>query len=501
MAKKRKYKMSGYSEGGANLEKRTLKNWLPRHYSAVADIDYNLEILRDRAADLYSNSPIGAACIRTMSAGVVNEGLSVFPRLNSDALNLTKQQARDWQKQVRREFELWSESIDCDFYKRNTFKELQRIAFINQLVDGDCVALFRRRRSESNPYSLKLQLVEGGRISNPWQGVVYSGGVEQLLPNGNRIVNGVETDRQGVLKAIWIANKVPRELMTLKGNLEWQRVKVFGDRAGMQNLCLLSNDTRIEQYRGEPLLAPVIEILRNIARYTDAELTSAIIKTYLSFFFKQLNTTNQYGLNEVLPGYKEEKKSRRTIDTESIAKFRAGPGTATLLPPGLDVTSINPQGAASTFESFTIQLLKQVGAALNLPYEVLMKNFQSSYSASKAALLQAENEFRQRRKAFIIDFCQPVYEIFLAEAIAIGRIDAPGYFENAMARKLWNNADWHNETSHALDAQKEIQASAAKLNLGLSTYTREAAEINGSDFEENIRQLETEREMLKGVIE
>lgn len=465
--------------------KKTLKSWLPKHFSAASDIDRNLSTLRARSSDLYLNSPIGHAAVITMSAGVINEGLKLFPRLNHTALNMSIEEARAWEERTKQEFELWAGNIECDFYRRNNFFELQRIAFLNQLVDGDCACLFRRKVSKSeNPYSLRLQLIEAGRISNPVgnSNVIATFNNVEMLKGNSRIVNGIEVDSSGVMKAVWIANKIFEELDTTKPITTWKRVKVFGERSGEQNLAFLSNDTRIEQFRGEPFLSPVIEILRNIYRYSDAELVSAILKTYLSVFFVQLGTTaSNYGLNQIV----EEEE----VD---VTEYKLGAGTISALPRGVDVKSINPAGAASTFEPFTVQLLKQVGAALNLPYEVLLKNFQSSYSASKAALLQAENEFRQRRKAFIVDFCQPIYRIFLTEAVALGRIDAPGFFEDALAKNLWCSADWNNESLHSLDPQREVQAAKMRLELGLSNHTKEAANLGGLDYVENLKQLAKE---------
>ena len=479
------FKNSGYSESGASLAKNVLKSWLPQHFSAVSDIDFNLATLRNRSYSLAIGSPIGAAVIKTFVSGVVNEGLKVFPRINHTALNLSIDEARSWEEKTKQEFELWSETVECDFYRRNTFRELQRIAFTNQLVDGDCICLYRRKISSTpNPYTLRLQLIEAGRISNPQEGGATFQNVDTMRGK-NRIVNGIEVDGEGIFKAFWISNKIFNEFNTSKVTTEWRRIKFFGEKSGEQNLCFLCNDSRIEQFRGEPLLSPVIEIIKNNLRYTDAELTSAILKTYLSIFFTTPLERN-YGINDIL--------STEQVDIKNV---KIGPGTLTNLPPGVSVETVHPAGAASTFESFTVQLLKQVGAALNLPYEVLLKNFQSSYSASKAALLQAENEFRMRRQAFVVDFCEPIYRAFLTEAVALGRIDAPGFFEDPMLKKLWCNADFNNETSHALDSAKEIQAAEKKIALGLSTYTRESSILNGTDFAENLKQLAKEKRLLQ----
>ena len=493
---KKSVKNSGYSGGGASLTKKTLKSWFPSHYSAKSDIDANLPTLRDRAADLSTNSAIGAAAIKSQVTGVINAGLKVFPRINAEVLGLTDDEAREWNRKTKREFELWANDFNCDFYGRNNFFELQRVAYINELVDGDCFCLFRRRVPRGdNPYSLKIQLIEAGRVSNPLgegRGVV--GGVPVLvemegLKKNSRIVNGIEVDRNGIIQAVWISNRIWNEPYALNPEVTWQRVKFFGDNSGTRNILHLCYDTRIEQFRGEPYLSPVIETLKNVSRYADAELTSAIIKSFFSIFFVQ--PESNYDLYQIAG----DEKPDITSPCLDVTDYKLGSGTMSALPRGVDVKSIDSNNAQSTFESFTNQFVQQIGAALGVPSEVLQKSFKASYSAAKAALLQAADEFRQRRESFVNDFCQPIYENFLAEAVALGRIDAPNFFDDPVLRREWCKCNWHNETSHLLDPVKEVQASLLKIQNGLSTYSKEAAEICGTDYEENLRQLANEKNL------
>ena len=65
-------------------------------------------------------------------------------------------------------------------------------------------------------------------------------------------------------------------------------------------------------------------------------------------------------------------------------------------------------------------MCEQVGAALEIPADLLLMSFNSSYSASRAALLEAWKGFRMRREWLTDDFCKPVYEIWLTEAWRVG---------------------------------------------------------------------------------
>lgn len=107
--------------------------------------------------------------------------------------------------------------------------------------------------------------------------------VEMKAPNGNRIVNGVEIAADGEIVAFWISNKVPNDPTDFR-IAEWVRVEAFGKRTGVPNILQVCHDTRAEQYRGVPYLASVLETLKQVSRYTTAELTSAIIKSFFALF-------------------------------------------------------------------------------------------------------------------------------------------------------------------------------------------------------------------------
>ena len=498
-------KNTGYSEGGASHTSGILKAYHPVRASAKSDIDANLYTLRNRSADQAINTPIGAAAIQTSSMHAVGAGLKVFPKIHYLDLGLTHEEAREWNRRTRREFDLWAASKHCDLYRRNSFYDLQDLAYVAYLVDGDSFALFRRKPpTPFMPYSLRMQIIEGNRISNPYSGSLTGGyGVFSVeaknQSNGNRIVSGVEIDAEGAIEAYWISNKVPGDLVEAAQMDAWVRVKAFGDLSGMPNIVQICHDVRSEQYRGVPYLAPVIETLKQVSRYTNAELTAAIIKSFFALFFTNA-PAGANGLEGIAPSAiygneEEEVDPRRPV--VDVAEYDLGPGTLNALPAGVDVKAVDAGRSMSTFDPFVTQLIKHIGAAINIPYEVLMKNFTSSYSASRAAMLQAWEEFKLRRTWFARDFCQPVYETWLAEAVAVGRIDAPGFFDDPAIRAAWVSADWYGPTMSILDPVKDIKGSAMRVQYGLSTREREAAEMTGTDFEENLDQLAWELKMIE----
>lgn len=497
-----KIKNTGYSEGGASHTSGILKEWNPRKSSANADIGANLDTLRNRSADQAINTPVGAAAINTTAMYTIGAGLRLFPRMKYKLLGWTAEKAREWNKRAAAEFDMWASSTLCDIRHRNNFYDLQDILYKAYMTDGDSFVLLRRGVDPNMPYTLRLQAVEGNRVSNPmgrdYWGIEGPGAVEMRAPNSNnRIINGVEVDANGAIVAYWIANKAPYDFTSLELT-DWQRVKAFGGRMGMPNVLQISHDERPDQYRGVPYLAPVLEQLKQVSRYSKAELTSAIVKSFFALFFVSENTNNS--ISDVLgdPTYDDEDIDAMA-PVVNPAEYQLGPGTMNALPKGVDVKSVDASNSQSTFEPFVKELIKQIAAAIGQPYEVLMKSFNSSYSASRAALLQAWEQYKLRRVWFTRDLCQPVYEIWLAEAIASGRIEAPGFFEDPVLRYAYCNAEWYGPSMSILDPVKDINGSALRTTYGLSTREKEAAEMTGTDFEENIEQLKIEKTMIENA--
>ena len=138
-----------------------------------------------------------------------------------------------------------------------------------------------------------------------------------------------------------------------------------------------------------------------------------------------------------------------------------------------------------------------VGAALDIPNELLLKKFSASYSASRGALLEAWNFFSMNRTWFADSFCNPIYMLWLNEAVAKGIIDLPGYFDNRYIRDAYSRAEWPGPSPGQLDPTKEVEASLMKMKAGLSNGEKEAIELNGTDYEENLEQLAAERQTMK----
>ncbi|MFH5187121.1 phage portal protein [Paenibacillus sp. TAB 01] len=466
---------SGYSHHGASRTKKSLLGWLFGGGSPNEDIIDNLDTLRQRSRDLYmGGAALATGGIKTARTNIVGTGLRLKPAIDGDFLGLSDDEVQDLKRVIEREFNYWAESVECDAARQNNLYELQQLACLSQLMSGDCFALLPIFPRVGSIYSTRIRLLEADRCADPDN------------KQGKDIKGGVEVDSNGEVVAYWFVNQHP--LGKMEKRKDWARVEAFGARTGRRNVLHLMESERPEQRRGVPILAPVIESLKQLGRYTEAELMAAVVSGMFTVFIESESPESPLG-QSIGDEYR--------IDDDDVNSYELGNGSIIGLAPGEKPTFANPGRPNTAFDGFVTAVLRQVGAALEIPLELLVKHFTASYSASRGALLEAWKMFRMRRSWLASDFCQPIYEEWFAEAVAKGRIPAPGFFDDPLIRRAYTKAEWHGPSAGQLDPLKEATAAKMRVDEGFSTRERETAELTGGDFEMNHRQRVREERMRK----
>lgn len=481
----------GYSEAGASFVKKALKGMIPSSGDTHEDIDFNNLTLRQRSRMLYMGAPIATSAIRTNRTNVVGNGLRLKSTINREALGMTQEAAEAWQKHTEAEFELWaSRKNACDATGVNDFYGLQQLAVMAWLMSGDVFAIVKRYpATPMMPYGLRLHMIEADRVRTPVESgnMLLAGMTTGKASNGNTIYDGVEVDRNGAITAYHIANNHPFQFYGEP--TEFIRVEAYGRRTGLPNVLHVMDSERPEQYRGVPYLAQVIEPLLQQRRYTEAEIMAALVQSFHTAFI-----TTEAGANDM--PYNEVGGDGVPEVSRDPNEYEMGPGTINIMEPGEDVKFSQPTHPNTGFDTFMRALSEQVGAALEVPADLLLKAFNSSYSASRAALLEAWKAFRMRRVWLTNDFCRPAYELWLTEAVALGRISAPGFLTDPLIRQAYLASEWIGPSQGQLDPTKEVNAAILAIQHGLSTHAQESIKLNGSEFAANVALLQSENEKL-----
>lgn len=483
----------GYGEAGASWRKKSVKGFNAPSGSPHEDIDFHNFTLRQRARMLYMAAPIATSAIKTNRTNVVGVGLKLKSRIDREVLGLTPEQAEAWQKTAEREFALWAENKRaCDATGMNTFYGLQQLALTSWLLSGDCIGVLKQYKVDRLlPYALRVHLIESDRIATPGRygtGTSISYTTGKNPDNGNTIYDGVEVNSDGMVVAYHIRNTYPFEVGA--PTTTWTRVLAYQEHTGLPNVVHVMDSERPDQYRGVTYLAQVIEPLLNIRRYTESELMAALVESFFTAFIKTEAPTDENPFNEVEP---EEPAENRGPN-----EYHMGPGQVNIMQPGEDVTFADPKRPAGGFDAFVTAICSQIGAALEIPADLLLKKFNASYSASRAALLEAWKAFKMRREWLADDFCRPIYAVWMSEAVARGRISAPGFFTNPAIRAAYLGSEWLGPSQGQLDPVKEITAEILACSEGFSTHEQSTIRLNGGQWDANVEQLLRENEKLGG---
>ncbi len=471
---------TGYGNHGASTTLNSLVGWLVGGGSAEDDIDLQGATLRQRSRDLYAGGGLARSGIATLTTSVVGWGIQPKPKIDGQALGLSDEQCDEWERNTLREFRIWAENPMCDAERSKDFNTMQQLAFRSQLMSGDVFALFGMKQNARTPYQTVIRILEADRVSTP----DTSGDSESKeTDSGGRIIDGIEVNKDGEVVRFYISNRHPLS-GTSSESLEWVPIEAYGNQTGYPNILHITSFERPEQRRGIPFVAAQIEQIKQLDRYLSSELAANVVSSMLTAFIISEEDDGKSGMEDAV---NEDEKV-----TDDDFKIELAPGAIYDLPPGKTIKEINPLRNNSGFESFVNTLIMIIGAGMEIPKEVLIKKYESNYTAARAGLLDFWQKIKVERAAFNRGFNQPIYEQWLSEAVAIGRIEAPGFFDDPAIRRAWCGCNWIGSSMGHVDPKKEAEAAALRIALNISTQEQEASEYNGSDWAAIVRQRRKE---------
>ena len=457
---------------GGRRDRRATRNWRPKGGSADADTLPDLQDLRARSRDHARNTPIATGAVATKVTGVLGAGLTLQASIDSDALGISAEQADHCEREQEREFAIFCKR--CDFTRVQEFDELQELIYRSSIESGDALIVRRYRKDAGDAYGTKLQLLEADRLSNP-----------SRVADTERLAGGVEVDKDGAPVSYHISSKHPGNLRG-SAAMSWEAVPAR-TTAGLQAVIHLYTRLRPELTRGVPFLAPVIEHLKQIGDYSDAEVTAAVIGAMTTLVIE-----TPTGEDDGTPPAVGE-KTANTADNE----VELGAGAAISLAPGEKANLIDPSRPNANYDPFWLAFMRQIGVALEIPVELLIKHFTASYSASRAALEMAWLTFSRDRARFAAKVCQVVYGWAMDEAVATGRLARPGWFADPGIREAWLGAEWIGPRRFSLNPQQEAGADKLDWEMGTKTGEQICIERTGGEIEKKIAQRKKEIALSK----
>jgi capsid protein len=353
---------------------------------------------------------------------------------------------------------------------------MQALAFTSAWDSGDCFAL-RRFKESTSFLALAVQLIEADRVSTP---------VDRQ--NEELLRDGVELDGDGQPVAYHILNRHPGDNPLYHGLTpqDWARVPALGESGDPLIVHLMDMD-RIAQTRGVPSLAPVIESLKQLDRYAEAELMAAVVSAFFTVFIKttgEESTGNRGRRPPAGHGAKERTRvglrhDRRTCSRRVDRDRQSEPAERELRPvlPGRDPSNRHRPG--HSVRSAHYALLEFVHG-------------QQGRDRDGATVLHGSPRLACER------LLPAGLRVVPYRSVARGW-STPGFLDDPIKRAAWCGSEWIGRAPIVLDAVKEATAANLWLANGGRTLEQITTEAFGTDWKSNQEQRGRETALRRGL--
>lgn len=438
------------------------QNWRPANRSADANIRRDGKLMLSRSRDLADNNPSISGALVKIVNNVVRTG--IWPR---PALRLADGSPDKPRNKILAE--LWDSWADrAEATNRMSLYGLQRLALRHWLVDGE-VLVHAVVDSADREMPLRFELIECDQLDDS---------VEGILPGGNTARGGIEYDAMGRAVAYHVLPYHP-------GDVQWFTAKWGRSTRIPAEDCLhLFSPLRASQHRGVPVLAAVIMRMFDLDEYQDYEMIGAKLAAAFGVFI----TTPHPEMIVAGQGLTNDKNASGT-PLDYIE-----PGRIDRLAPGEDIKFAEHHRPGDTYEPFVKALKRDASTGVGMSYETFSNDYsEATYSSARQALLE-----ERRGYVVIQDFLNErlnawLWRQFLTVAWLTGAVSLPDFARSR--RHLAQTVRWTPPGWEWIDPLKDGQGVKLRLELGLTSRTREAARI-GDDFEEIAEENARDQEIM-----
>lgn len=475
---------TGYARHGASSDALPLESWFVFASSPRDDLDKNQATLRKRSRDLYMGSSFYGSILHAKRDGVIGRGLELDAKIDAEALGLDDDRAAEFEHKIEAAFTRFARNVGADGESLN---EILQTAYFASILSGDCLALIL---CDSATRRIRVQIVEGDAVRTPLSEV-----------SNKNIRCGVEINNYGRTQAYHVASEYDNNSDGFVPKFSrWPRfmagfISATGEWLPPIERGAILIHTPFErpgQLRGLPIASRVLGDMKQLERYMKAELDASVSASKPALFRK----------HPVI----EDLAAVDSFDNFGDGSAAGGPacqdepldwgnGLMVDLYDGAEMQAFNPLRPNAAYANFVDHKFSEIAANLGMSAEVALKKWNASYSASRAALLDAQQGFEIERSRFINQFLRPLYNAWLdLHADELGLF---GYYDDPEKRSAWRCAEWIGEQLPNIDPTKEIDAAAKRVALCVSTLSREAQIATGADIRAIIRQRGYEERLMR----
>lgn len=437
--------------------------WLISRLSTDSQLEQDLETARDRSRELYQNDAIGGVI-----DGKVNHviGCGHTPQARVKAgQSIDETTAELLNEQLEQIYRDWSPRADIS--GRRSLWMLSRLAERHNLFDGESFTVLSDVGRADKPIPLALQVIDPMRVSTPSREIA------------NPLVRmGIQTNAAGIVEGYWVRKVHPGDS---------KRLETGHDFIPADRMLHVFEPWYAEQSRGLPWLVRALNRAKDAKDYDEAAILGAQVEQCYAGFVKP-----PIGGNAFLSA------SAATSATSNSGRSLQDivPGTLKYLEPGEEVVFGNPARPGNMFAPFMEWNYRRVAAAINWPYEMVVKNWNGlSFAAGRLVLTDAKKATEVGQQMMREMWFSRVWQRLVEESVILGIVDADpiSYIASPLEfqRHTWIAPKWE----YALNPGEEVDADISEISANLSTLEDKLGK-RGYDLEELIARRKREEKLL-----
>lgn len=475
--------------------------WIGGLANSGAGIIIDHRVTRLNARKAYHDSPQARALVDRYADTVADTGLRLEATPKAALLGITQDAAELWAQDIEARFDLYMKDKKQNRSEIMTGYQGQRIYQIFQHRDNDIFIRIYYSRDPELQNPVQFEFIDPDQIRADAFTSTY--GI-------NGYEDGIERDSRGREKAykVWIKDK------SKNGKYKEVIIQARGQKSKRIHMLHGFSPEYAGQGRGYSRLHFALQEFENITDFSAAQIKKAINESslLLSVENKDLAPSNPFegiGTNLGTGAAAEQFGATPTPSSEALnvtdnalrvpqcyelpeASLNV-PGSTVVanLQRGDTLKEFGKNATSESFNQFVDAFTGYLSAGTGMPIEVLLMKFSENFSASRGALLLFWRVVQIWREEMAADFLNPLYEMWLAEEIASGRVQAPGWSDPRL-RAAWKNSEWIGSPAPDIDPSKTSKARKDNIEMGLTTMQREARGLNGSDAKTNKEKLRKE---------
>lgn len=467
---------SQFMKGGASP---FFWSWRPALREARSDVISSWTLAAARAIDSLQNSGWLAGGVEQAIASTVGTGLRLNAKPDAEILGWSADEAAKWARAVEHRWEAWADApLECDAGGKMTMHQITAAALREWFATGEVLATIPTLSRPGAMSRTKVMLLPSQRL------------VQKTM--NEALIQGVRLDPHG-MPIGYLLNVYEHPSGALR-EIEAPARDGFG-----RTLVAHVYDGRAGQVRGITPLAPALRVVRQFDQLSDATLTAALIQAIFAATVESEAPTDQ-----ILAALQDPQEQGLVGGLDAYVDAKAGwykgtkidlgtAGKIAHLFPGEKLTFHGSEHPNTTYDAFARFLLREVARCLGITFEQLTGDYTgATYSSVRMATSEIWHLVLYRRKHIAGRFQQIVYEAWLEEEIAMGRIPFPGGVEAYMrARTAAAAALWRGGAKPQADDLKSAKAHETYKRLGVMTDEMICADI-GVDWEDVYEQRERE---------